>query len=221
MNPPHPTLLPRGLTSLGLAGCLHPTALTQTPTQHQNSTKKRVSLQGCHPLRCFASACRRIASMRQFCFDREVTSPEAVKKKLWEVYPTQRLRGPKKVVDAEERNMTRNRDHVRTFRLACLGPLLQTQKQHKLKTQSSLGQTVQVPRVYSLAQHSSGAELHKIQWFQKEAKHAGAPCMLCCQLKLWIAKNYGCNWANHTCICSNVGAFSKKGLNIGLLWSSF
>jgi hypothetical protein len=35
--------------------------------------------------------------MRQFCFDREVTSPEAVKKKLWEVYPTQRLRGPKKL----------------------------------------------------------------------------------------------------------------------------
>ena len=46
--------------------------------------------------------------------------------------------GAKKVADAEERNMTRNRDRVRTFRLECLGPLLQTQKQHKLKTQSSL-----------------------------------------------------------------------------------
>ena len=34
--------------------------------------------------------------------------------------------------------MTRNRDRVRTFRLECLGPSLQTQKQHKLKTQSSL-----------------------------------------------------------------------------------
>ena len=65
LQPPHPTRRPRGRTSLGLAGCLHPTALTQTPTQRQNSTKKRVSLQGCHPLRCFASACRRIASMRQ------------------------------------------------------------------------------------------------------------------------------------------------------------
>ena len=48
-TPPHP--LPRGRTSLGLAGCLQPTALTQTPTQRQDSTKKRVSLQGCHPLR--------------------------------------------------------------------------------------------------------------------------------------------------------------------------
>ena len=121
-TPPHP--LPRGCAGLGLAGCLQPTALTQTPTQRQNSTKKRVSLQGCHPLRCFASACRRIASMRQFCFDREVTSPEAIEKKLFKVHPTQ---GAKKVADAAERNMTRNRDHVRTLRLACLGPLLQTQ----------------------------------------------------------------------------------------------
>ena len=92
----------------------------------------------CHPLRCFASACRRIASMRQFCFDREVTSPEAVEKKLLEVYPTQRLRGPKKLQMLRKETLTRNRDRVRTFRLECLGPLLRTQKQHKLKTQSSL-----------------------------------------------------------------------------------
>ena len=117
--------------------------------------------------------------------------------------------------------MTRNRDHVRTFRLACLGPLLQTQKQHKLKTQSSLAKPYRFHVFTLLLSILLVLSCTKIQWFQKEAKHAGAPCILCCQLKLWIAKNYGCNWAHHTCICSNVGAFSKKGLNVGLLWLSF